>query len=618
MLLWLRADAGVQSEASAITAWRDSSAAKHDATRDAEYSKRLGNPSLITDVANGHAVLRFDGSDCAFTFPRQTNIRTVFWVVAKDAKSIGQHNERFVLGDGSGKDFHVGTHQTAFILHPSESSAALRSGVARVNGAVVDPRKTDFPQQLAIISMVASGDVSADQISRDRAFKDRSWQGDIAEIILYSRALPDAERQQVEEYLTAKYGVKPEAEPGAKQKEAAYWPRWRGPHGDGLSDASHIPIHWSATENVTWKTEVEGTGNSSPCIWGERIFLTSAIGSKTNVKATQVLCFDRANGKPLWKTQVPLPEGTVKAPSENNGWATPTVATDGKHVVAAFATGALACLSVEGKLLWTYDLGPLDHMWGLASSPVIHGGRIYYSVDQGKRSKQPSFMVALDLETGGVAWRQPIATSGERGYSTPLFFGSDPQQLLLWAGNQLTASDPSTGAELWNQAVFSLGEPITTPLLIGANTIIVAQSDHAMALEAGPQGAKPRWSIDFTSGARIARMANNIVYRDRLYAVSDAGKMSCYDIADGKRLWSEDIDDKFYAAPVAAAGYVIFTGRSGKSYVVRPGDTFDLADINTLGEPCDASPAIADGRIYLRTKRGAEATTLWCIADQPN
>ncbi len=207
LLLWLHADAGVQSKDGTITGWQDSSAAGNHAERDGAFPPRAHSPILIPGAVNGHSLLRFDGSDAAFHFPRLTNIVTVFWVVAKDAKSFGQNNERFVLGDSTGKDFHVGTHKTAFLLHPSESSAALRQGTVRVNGRVIDPLKTDFPNRLSVISMVATGSVPADQISKDRQFKDRSWQGDIAEVILYSRALPDAEREQIEKQLLAKYDI---------------------------------------------------------------------------------------------------------------------------------------------------------------------------------------------------------------------------------------------------------------------------------------------------------------------------------------------------------------------------------------------------------------------------
>lgn len=177
----------MQSKDGIITGWQDSSIARNHADRHREFPPRADGPILIPGAGNGHSLLRFNGSDAAFHFPRLTNIVTAFWVVAKDAKSFGQNNERFVLGDSTGKDFHVGTHKTAFLLHPTESSAALRTGNVRVNGRVVDPLKTDFPNRLSVVSMVATGSVSADQISKDRQFRDRAWQGDIAEVILYNR-----------------------------------------------------------------------------------------------------------------------------------------------------------------------------------------------------------------------------------------------------------------------------------------------------------------------------------------------------------------------------------------------------------------------------------------------
>ncbi len=297
LLLWLQADAGIQSKDGTITGWQDSSVAGRHAERDAAFSTRAENPKLVPAIANGHAVLRFDGSDATFKFPRLTNILTVFWVVAKDANSFGQNNERFVLGESTGKHFHVGTHKTAFILNTGEASPALRKGVVRVNGNIVDPVKANFPDRLAVISMVATGYVSADQISKDREFKGRSWQGDIAEIILYSRALADAEREQVEKTLVEKYHVHAANDipvaPAAQKKTAAWWPRWRGPAGNGLSDAKRIPTEWAADKHVAWSVDLPGLGNSSPSVWADKIFLTSTLGGKTAV--TESLLFGIAS-----------------------------------------------------------------------------------------------------------------------------------------------------------------------------------------------------------------------------------------------------------------------------------------------------------------------------------
>ena len=207
LLLWLCADAGVLTKEGVVSVWQDAGSSGNHAQRDDAFSIRPENPRLIPAGTNGPALLRFDGSDVAFSFQRLTNILTVFWVVAKDPQCFGQNNERFMLGDSTGKDFHVGTHKTAFLLEQVESSVALRQGVVRINGTAVDPLTTDFPDGLAVISMVSTGPLSADQIGKDRQFKDRSWQGDIAEIILYNRVLPDAERAGIERLLEGKYGV---------------------------------------------------------------------------------------------------------------------------------------------------------------------------------------------------------------------------------------------------------------------------------------------------------------------------------------------------------------------------------------------------------------------------
>jgi outer membrane protein assembly factor BamB len=186
----------------------------------------------------------------------------------------------------------------------------------------------------------------------------------------------------------------------------------------------------------------------------------------------------------------------------------------------------------------------------------------------------------------------------------------------LWAQSKLTAYDPASGRQLWEVKTFEEKEPIATPALAN-DTLYLGQSDHLVAFRIpgknGEATITPLWTLNQSSGAEVARIAGCIIYRDRMYGVSNEGVASCYDARTGRKLWSGGLDDQFYAAPVAAAGKVIFASRSGRFHLLRAGDTFERIQTIAMAEACDVSPAIAEGHLYLRTKLGSNRTTIWCV-----
>lgn len=208
LVLWLDA-AHVEMKDGYIEQLTDLSGKENHAVRLRDARHVLANPSVAKDGANGQPVLRFDGRNSAFAFREIKNIRTVVWVVRKDASAFKQKQELFVLGGAKSLDFHPGTHFTDTITHatPQYGSRDLQEGKAWLNGNPIDPRKTDFPQELAIITLQPNGDVRADQVAKDRQFPDRCWHGDIAQILLFNRSLTDIERTVVETILRKKYGI---------------------------------------------------------------------------------------------------------------------------------------------------------------------------------------------------------------------------------------------------------------------------------------------------------------------------------------------------------------------------------------------------------------------------
>jgi len=396
-----------------------------------------------------------------------------------------------------------------------------------------------------------------------------------------------------------------------------FWTQFRGPNQNGSLDVDSIPVTWSDTSNIAWKCEIEGGGNSSPVIWRDKLFLAGATVKDGTVHETFVVALERATGRQLWRTTVPILSRPGKPPSPENGWATPTPACDSRYVVVVFATGTLACLDHDGSLRWTHELGPLEHLWGLASSPVLDSSRVYYSVDQGSLCRHPSHLTAIDLVSGRTVWRTNFSASIGRGYSTPLLVPCGQRlELVLWAHSTITGYDPATGGQLWEAKTFDEKEPIATPALAG-DTLYLGQSNRLLAFgipaDIQPKTITTQWTLNQSRGAEVARIAGCVVYRDRIYGVSNEGVAGCYEAKTGRKVWSGDLDDQFYAAPVAAAGYVIFASRAGKFHIVRASDVFEQIRTITMSQRCDVSPAIADGHLYLRTKLGSNRTTIWCV-----
>ena len=208
LVLWLNAgNAEVQD--GVVEQLTDLSGKGHHAQHDRAAKSVLTNPVVVKELLNGQPVLRFSGANSSFTFNEITNIRTIFWVVSKDAQAFKQKQELFVLGGSKSLDFHPGTHFTDTILHATTKygAPALQQGKAWLNGKPIDARATDFPQTLSVITLESTANVRANQLAKDRQFPDRCWRGDIAEILLFDAPLSDADRQAVEKHLMTKFGI---------------------------------------------------------------------------------------------------------------------------------------------------------------------------------------------------------------------------------------------------------------------------------------------------------------------------------------------------------------------------------------------------------------------------
>ena len=402
------------------------------------------------------------------------------------------------------------------------------------------------------------------------------------------------------------------------------WPGWRGGDGSGVSAERDLPTRWNAEEGVVWKTPVPGAGNSSPVVWGERIFLaTSESGRKRSV-----LCFDRANGKPLWQTAAP--SQAAEKSHKKNGFASSTPATDGERVYAFFGSAGMLAVDFDGKSAWHRDLGEFTTQWGTASSPVLFEDMVIVNCDQdGEASRgcgdsvpTRSFLVALNKRTGEQVWRVDRSDQ-PRSWSTPVLVpveavdardaaSSTHIELVLNGGNRVWAYDPRTGEALWN---CSGTTQWVTPTVVHGDGLVFAVSGRngpTLAIRPGGRGDVTSSHVVWQAKKGGPYIPSPILVDGRLTMVNDGGIVTSYDAKTGEQLFQQRIpSSEFSVSLVYGDGKLYITSESGDTFVLSAGSEFRILTTNSLGERSLCTPALAGGRIYLRTERH-----LWCIGKQ--
>jgi len=378
---------------------------------------------------------------------------------------------------------------------------------------------------------------------------------------------------------------------------AKYWPVWRGPSGQGLVTGTY-PDTWSDTENVLWKKPVPGRGNSSPIVWADRIFLTTAHEGGRRVS---LVAFRRSDGTQLWEAFAP--DGRTGRAHYKNGHASATPSTDGTLVYASFGSRGLAAFDFNGKLVWHKDLGDVDNYHGAAGSPLLYKNRVilYQDFDGG------SFVAAFDSKSGKELWRTP--RRAYVGWGTPVAVhvaGRD--EIIVSSQSSVTAYDPDTGREIWVCDGNSF-EVIPTPV-VGHGLVFAASGrvGPTLAIRPGGRGNVTRTHLAWMSPKGSPFVPSPVVYGDQLYTVNDmASIVTSFEAATGKVLWQGRLGvaqrEGFSASPVAVDGKIFFTNDQGETFVVKAGPTFELIRTNRIGESTLASPALVDGRWYIRTDR---------------
>ena len=388
------------------------------------------------------------------------------------------------------------------------------------------------------------------------------------------------------------------------------WPQFRGPTGQGISAAVHVPVEWSATSHVAWQVEVAGRGWSSPVLSRGRLYLTAAVGDAD--KTLHALCLDAADGRVLWDTEIFRPDAASAAamhPKNSPASGTPVVTADRLYV--HFGHMGTAALDLAGKVVWRQTELAYSPVHGTGGSPILVGDALIFNCDA---AKDP-FVAALDAATGAVRWKTPRNSPAKKpfSFSTPLAIQVAGATQIISPGSGFVGGfDVKDGRELWRVGYGEGYSVIPRPVFAHGLLFVSSSFDAAVLYAIKPDGASGDASatnIAWSSRKAAPHSASTLVLGDELYFVSDAGVATCADARTGDVLWSERLGGGFSASPVAAEGRVYFQNEAGVGFVVKAGKTFELLAKNDLGERTLASPAVADGALFLRSE-----TRLWKIA----
>ena len=410
---------------------------------------------------------------------------------------------------------------------------------------------------------------------------------------------------------------------------ADQWPQWRGPSASGVSSEAGLPLRWSDTENIAWKASLTGLGISSPIVWKDLVFVTSQVGNgeirpgprlvqggnpldagerplatgpASDRKVTfLVSAFDRSSGRRMWEFELPA-EGPLASVHEKHNLASPSPVTDGERVYAWFATGQIVAVDFAGKLVWKKhlgaDYGPFQINWGHGSSPVVSRDRVVLLCYH----ERASYLLALDAKTGAVAWKAD-APAGVTSYSTPLVIETGGKtEIVVNSSVGVSGHDFSTGARLW-QFEEANRFPIPTPVFHNGVIFLSRgyRSSPFMAIRPDGTGNVVSSNVVWRVASGAPYISSIIYYDGLVYMTGDVGVLTVADAKTGERVHQERIGGVYTASPVAGDGKVYLVSEDGETIVLAAGRTPSIVARNRLNARQLASPAIAGGRLFIRS-----------------
>ena len=410
-----------------------------------------------------------------------------------------------------------------------------------------------------------------------------------------------------------------------------FWPQWRGPHFKGVSTTANPPVTWSETKNIAWKVPLPGRGNSTPVVWGDRLFVTSAVPAGVSGEAQHaprgglpqrgmhrfvVLALDRKTGKTLWERTPREQEPHEASHNENGTWASGSPITDGQRLFAYFESFGLYAYDLNGKLLWEKDLGDkrMRNEFGEGSTPVLHGDTLVVVWDH---INGQSFVTAIDARDGKELWR--VARKEIDTWATPIVVEANGRpQVVVPAMERVRAYDLANGSVVWESDGLTMN---TIPSPVYEDGILFLMSGFRGNDLKAIRVADAKGNIDGT-GAILWTMDRDtpyvpspLLYDGILYFLkSNNGILTALDARTGKPHYSQQRLDgvpNVFASPVGAHGRVYLPGREGATAVIRSGPAFEMLAVNRLDDSFDASPAMAENVLYLRGYK-----SLYAIAEQ--
>jgi outer membrane protein assembly factor BamB len=422
----------------------------------------------------------------------------------------------------------------------------------------------------------------------------------------------------------------------AQNRAQNNWPSFRGSYAAGVADGQDLPDAWDAQKgaNIRWKTAIPGLAHSSPVVWGDLVFVTTAVSSlgddnfrrglygegtaseDRSVHRWKVYALDKKTGNVVWERTayegVPREKRHIKATYSNS-----TPSTDGRYVVAFFGSQGLYAYDLRGRLVWKKDLGVLnagaydapDYEWGTASSPVIYKDMVIVQCD----TQNESFLLAADIKTGKTIWKK---TRNELpSWGTPTIYpGKKRVEIVTNASNFIRGYDPDSGRELWKLGGSS---KITAPTPIFSDDMLVIASGRRpeapiFVVRAGAsgditvsKGQSSNASVVWSKQGRGSYMPTPLIYRGYLYVLANQGIFDCYDLKTGAEIYRQRIPHQgsgFSASPVASDGKIYLSSEDGDIFVVKAGQEFQLLATNPIGEPLMATPALSSGMMIVRAQ----------------